>query len=41
MGSCCATQGLKPVLCDNLKGWDGVEGKEGGSRGRSHMYTYG
>ena len=38
MGSCYTTQGLKTVLCDNLKGWDRVEGKEGGSRGRSHIY---
>ena len=34
---------LKPGLCDNLEGWDGVGGWEGGSRisrGRGHMYTY-
>ena len=29
---------LKPVLCDNLGGWDGVGG---GSGGRGHMYACG
>ena len=28
---------LKQRHCINLEGWD----KEGGSRGRGHMYTYG
>ena len=25
VGSCCITQGAQPVLCNSLKGWDGVE----------------
>ena len=29
------------MLCDNLEGWDGVGGGEGGPRGRGHVYTYG
>ena len=29
----------KPVLCDNLEGWDGEGGGSGGSRGMGHMYT--
>ena len=28
---------LKPGLCNNLEGWDGV----GGLRGRGHKCTYG
>ena len=28
----------RPVLCDNLEGWDGEE-VGGNSRGRAHMYT--
>ena len=35
MGSCYMTQRAEPALCNNLEGW------EGGSRGRGHMYTYG
>ena len=27
----------KPAFCDNLEGWD----REGGSKGRGHMYTCG
>ena len=30
---------LNPVLCNSLKGWDGVGGGKGGSRGRGHVYT--
>ena len=29
----------KPMLCDNLEGWNGEGGGWGGSRGRGHMYT--
>ena len=33
---------LKQGLGVNLEGWGGKgEGREGGSRGRGHMYTYG
>ena len=35
---------LKPRLCDNLEGWDGVgwSGRwKGGSRGSGHMFIYG
>ena len=32
---------LKLVLCDNLEGWDGVGGRQRGSRGRGYMYIYG
>ena len=32
---------LKLVLCDNLEGWDGVRGRQKGSRGRGYMYIYG
>jgi len=34
-------RGLKPVLCDDLKGWDEQGGWEGGSGGRRHVYAYG
>ena len=38
-GSCCITQGLSSVLCDNQEGWH--EGQwEGGSRGRGYIYVY-
>ena len=30
---------LSSVLCDDLDGWDGGVGWEGGSRGRAYMYT--
>ena len=30
---------LKPVLCDNLEGWDGEEGGRWGSREKGHRYT--
>ena len=30
----------KPVLCDNLKEWDGGR-RDGDSTGRGHVYTYG
>ena len=41
MEGCCITEETQPRLCDNLEGWDGVAGWEGGSRGRGHMHTYG
>ena len=28
-------------LCDDLEGWDGEVGQEGGSRGGGRMYTHG
>ena len=30
----------KPVLCDNLEGWDGEAGGSGGSRGTGHMCVH-
>ena len=29
------------ALCDNLEGWDGMEGRREVLRGREHMYTCG
>ena len=39
VGSCCETQGAQLVLGDDLGGWDG--GREGGPRGRGHVYACG
>ena len=38
-GGCCETQGAQLVLGDDLGGWDG--GREGGPRGRGHVYACG
>ena len=31
---------LSSVLCDDLDGWDGGGGWEGGPRGRGYVYAY-
>ena len=33
----------KPVFCDNVEGWDGVQdaGSRGVQKGGGYMYTYG
>ena len=34
MGICCLTQELSSVICDDLEGWDGVEGRREVQEGR-------
>ena len=41
VGICYMTQGVQTGVCDNLEGLDEAGRREGGSRGKGHMYTYG